>query len=289
MDTSRYLIRPLQATDIDAALELMAQADPDQSADAAAAHRYLLELMTAPAGAEPDEEGLRTMAKELGRLVDNYLPEDEIRRRLHDRLTSGPNTMGALVAMVAEETATEKIVGLVSAGPPGKWTRKALAEMPALMGMRMVEQIVEISHIAVAPGARRQRIASGLLNGLLNADSETAKGWKLAMWFFHENRGFGDFHRAMAPEWPVGKPIAFIDSARSVAAFREMPGDLRACIAPLHPDVQLVIDSRGVPAIGGIFTEPWPWTTSLPTPRSAPKLSKSERKAGKRARGRARG
>ncbi|MFJ5143009.1 GNAT family N-acetyltransferase [Streptomyces sp. NPDC088707] len=289
MDTSRYRIRPLRAADIDAALELMAQADPGRSTESEAAHRYLLELMTAPAGAEPGEEGLRAMAKELDQLTDTDLPEDEIRRRLHEKLTSGPNMMSALVALVAEETTTGEIVGLISAGPPGKWSRRALAEMPAPMGIQMCEQIVEISHIAVAPGARRQRIASGLLNGLLNSDSEVAKGWRLAMWFFHEDRGFGDFHRAMAPEWPVGKHIAFLDSERQASAFREMTGDLRACVAPLHPDVELIMSPTGVPVIGGLFKQPWPWAQSLPAPRSAPKPSKADRKADKKARGRARG
>jgi hypothetical protein len=92
------------------------------------------------------------------------------------------------------------------------------------------------------------------------------------MWFVHEGAGMGAFHRAMAPEWPAGKPIAFLDSERTVAVFRELSGDLRACVGPLHPDLKLVMDPRGTAAIQGVFEQPWPLTVSprVVAPRGKP-------------------
>lgn len=287
MDTSRYRIRPLQAADIDTVLELMAQANPAYDAPSLVAHRKLLELATAPDGTRPSEDALRVMAQEL---ASEALDQESVYRRLSERAAAGGNLMaGALVTLVAEETATGEVVGMVNAGPPGKWSHHAITQLPAPMVHQLRERVVEISDIAVAPAARRQGIGAELLNAVLNSDSETARGWRLALWFFHEGMGMGAFHRAMAPEWPTGQPLAFLDSARKVAQFRTLTGDLRACVAPLHPDLRLVQDPSGMAAIEGVFDQPWPQTAlSSPTaPRSKP--SKADRKRDKKTRGRARG
>ncbi|MFD8335613.1 GNAT family N-acetyltransferase [Streptomyces solisilvae] len=291
MDASRYRIRLLQAPDIDAALELMAQANPYQDAQGLAANRRVLEMATAPAGTRPAEESLREMSRELARLVGGALTADEVYRKLsEDAAAGGDLMMGALLTLVAEEIATGQVVGLVNAGPPAKWAHYARTQLPAPMAQQMLERVVEISDIAVSPSARRQGVGGELLNAVLNHDSERARGWRVAMWFFHENNGFGDFHRAMAPEWPVGRPIAFLDSARQAANFRELTGDLRACVAPLHQDIKIVTDpTAGIPAVKGVFDQPWPQVGAAHLPVRRTKLSKGERKRGKKARGRARG
>ncbi|MEW1657915.1 GNAT family N-acetyltransferase [Streptomyces sp. NPDC093707] len=291
MDASRYRIRLLQASDIDAALDLMAQANPSYDTQSLAANRRLLEIATAPAGTRPTEESLREMSRELVKLSGGALTADEVYRRLSEKAAAGEDLVaGALLTLVAEEIATGQVVGLVNAGPPAKWAHHALTQLPAPMVQQMRERVVEISEIAVSPGARRQGIGQELMNTLLNLDSQAAQSWRVAMWFFHENNGFGDFHRAMAPEWPVGRPIAFLDSARQVANFRELTGDLRACVAPLHQDLKLVVDATtGIPAIEGVFDQLWPETHAAPLPTPHSKPSKSERKREKKARGRARG
>ncbi|MFD4320450.1 GNAT family N-acetyltransferase [Streptomyces sp. NPDC058548] len=287
MDPSLYRIRPIQAVDIDAAVELTAQANPFMDAQALSANRHLLELAT---GEAPTEEALRTMAQELAQLSGGLVPRHEIYRQLKQRVEAGEDvTGGAMVTLVAEETATGQVVGLVSAGPPGKWSHRALTELPPPMNHHLRDRIAEISDIAVASSARRQGVGTGLLSALLNSTDERAKSWRVALWFFHEDLGFGDFHRSMAPEWPVGKPLAFVDSSRRVAPFRELTGDLRACVAPLHPDLKLIMDPSGVPAIGGVFDHAWPGAQVPPPPRGTPKPSKRDRKADKKARGRARG
>ncbi|MEU3904140.1 hypothetical protein AB0F20_10010 [Streptomyces goshikiensis] len=55
MTAPRYRIRGLQAPDIDAALTLMTQANPDYDQQDLAAHRHLLEMTTIPAGSRPAE------------------------------------------------------------------------------------------------------------------------------------------------------------------------------------------------------------------------------------------
>ncbi|MFB6668495.1 GNAT family N-acetyltransferase [Streptomyces parvus] len=289
MDASRYRIRLLQAPDIDEALTLMAQANPVYDAQGLAANRRLLEMRTAPAGTRPTEEGLREMSRELAKLAGGALTANEVYRRLSQKAAAGEDMMmGALVTLVAEETATGQVVGLVNAGPPGKWAHHALSQLPAPMVQQMRERVVEISDIAVSPGARRQGIGEELMNTLLNLDSQVARGWRVAMWFFHENSGFGNFHRAMAPEWPAGRPIAFFDSAQQLEPFRELTGDLRACVTPLHQDLKLVKDLRGTPAIRGVFDQPWPEVDAA-RPAASRSKSKSDRKREKKARGRARG
>lgn len=105
------------------------------------------------------------------------------------------------------------------------------------------------------------------------------------MWFFTERSGSGAFHRQMAPEWPVGKPIAFTDARLRPAVFREMSGDLRACVAPLDESVELVVDpGSGTPAITGLVDGLWPFP-EVP----AQKRTKADLKREKKARGRARG
>jgi ribosomal protein S18 acetylase RimI-like enzyme len=289
MDASRYRIRPLQAPDIDAALELMTQANPGYDAQALAANRRLLEMATSETGTQPSEESLREMSEELAKLSGGALTAGEVYRRLSEKAAAGEDLVaGNLLSLVAEEIATGQVVGLVNAGPPAKWAYHALTQLPAPMVQQMRERVVEISDIAVSPGARRQGIGQELMNSLLNLDSPRARGWRVAMWFFHEGKGFGDFHRAMAPEWPSGRPIAFLDSARQAAPFRELTGDLRACVAPLHKDLRIAVDPSGACAIEGVFDQPWPGAVATrSTPRSKP--SKAERKQAKKARGRARG
>ncbi|MFJ6889862.1 GNAT family N-acetyltransferase [Streptomyces californicus] len=290
MDASRYRIRLLQAPDIDGVLELMAQANPSYDVQGLAAHRRLLEMAAAPAGTRPSEESLREMSRELAKIAGGAVTADEVYRRLSEKAAAGEDmVMGTLLTLVAEESATGRVVGMVNAGPPGKWAHHAVAQLPAPMAQQMRERVVEISDIAVSPSARRQGIGAELMSTLLNLDSQAARGWRVAMWFFHENSGFGDFHRAMAPEWPVGRPIAFFDSARQVAPFRELAGDLRACVAPLHQDLKLVMDPTGIPAIGGVFDQPWPQTDTARLPAARSKPSKSDRKREKKMRGRARG
>ncbi|MFD3889975.1 GNAT family N-acetyltransferase [Streptomyces microflavus] len=289
MDASRYRIRLLQAPDVDEALELMSQANPVYDAQGLAANRRLLEMATAPAGTRPTEEGLREMSRELAKLAGGALAADEVYRRLSKKAAAGEDMMmGALVTLVAEEITTGQVVGLVNAGPPGRWAQHALSQLPAPMVQQMRERVVEISDIAVSPSARRQGVGAELMNTLLNLDSQVARGWRVAMWFFHENSGSGDFHRAMAPEWPAGRPIAFLDSAQQLAPFRELTGDLRACVAPMHQDLKLIVDRRGTPAIRGVFDQSWPETDAARLPASRSK-SKSDRKREKKARGRARG
>ncbi|WP_461296393.1 GNAT family N-acetyltransferase [Streptomyces harbinensis] len=288
MDASRYRIRPLQATDIDAALELMGQANPDYDPQSLAGTRPLLEMTAAPTGSRTTSKGLREMSRELAKLADGALTEEEIHRRLRDRVATGEGLPTvALHSLVAEEIATGEVVGLVNAGPPGKWVHHVFAKLPAPMVRQMRERVVEILEIAVSPRARRRGIGRALMEGLLNLDSEAARNWRVAIWFFHADNGFGAFHRTVAPQWPAGHPIAFGDSRRVGAGLRELTGDLRACVAPLHPGIELVKDtSTGVPVIMGVFDHSWPETP--PTRRPAPP-SKSERKRAKKARGRARG
>lgn len=291
MDVSLYRIRFLQSPDIDAALELMAQANSEYDAQGLAANRHLLEMATASAGTPPSEESLRTMSRELEKLSGGALTADEVYRKLSGKAAAGEDLLdGGLLTLVAEETATGQVVGLINAGPPAKWAYHALTQLPAPMVEQMRERVVEISDIAVSPGARRQGIGQELMNSLLNLDSRRARNWRVAMWFFHEKKGFGDFHRAMAPEWPVDQPIAFLDSNRQVAPFRKLSGDLRACVAPLHPDLKLVMDPSGMAAIEGVFDQPWPPTSlSRAIPLRTGKPSKVERKRDKKERGRARG
>ncbi|MER6256833.1 GNAT family N-acetyltransferase [Streptomyces sp. NPDC001584] len=287
MDASLYRIRPLQAADIETVLELMAQANPAYDAQSLVAHRLLLQLATAPDRGGPSEDSLRVMAEEL---ASDGLDADAVYRMLSERaaVTGGDLTAGTLLTLVAEETATGAVVGMVNAGPPGKWVHHALSQLPAPMVHQMRERVVEILDIAVSAAARRRGIGSELLSAVLNGDSDAARGWRLAIWFFHEGSGMGDFHRRMAPEWPINQPIAFLDSAQGVEPFRNLSGDLRACVAPLHPDLQLVMDPKGRAAIRGIFDQPWPTASSRASAERS-KPSKAERKAGKKSRGRARG
>ncbi|MGC4950955.1 GNAT family N-acetyltransferase [Streptomyces sp. DT224] len=291
MDTSRYGIRLLQAADIDSALELMAQANPGYDAESLAANRRLLELKTAQSGSRPADDGVREMARHLAKLSDGVLTEDAVYQKLSEKAAAGGDLLGeAVLMMVAEETATGQVVGLVNAGPPGKWALHALTQLPAPMVQQMRERVLEISDIAVSPSVRRQGIGEALLNALLNLDStEESRRWRVALWFFHEGSGFGDFHRRMAPEWPIDRPITFLDSERHAAPFRRMTGDLRAIVAPLHPDLKLVKDPTGMPAIAGVFDQPWPDAGGAPVPAPRNKPSKSDRKREKKARGRARG
>ncbi|MER7761514.1 GNAT family N-acetyltransferase [Streptomyces sp. NPDC097619] len=287
MTSSRYSIRGLRAPDIDTALTLMSLANPDYDEQELEATRHLLEMATASAGSGPTEEGLRSMSRELANLSGGVLTADDAYRKLRERTADGENPLSdAMVTLVAEETATGQVVGLVNAGPPGKWSHHAVTRLPAPMVHQMRDRVVEISDIAVLPGARRQGLGGQLIDALLNLDSERARGWRMAVWFFHENRGFGDWHRSLCPEWPVGRPITFLDSERQPASFRELNGDLRACVAPLHPDLKLVMDPTGVPAIDGVFDQPWPQLGPA-LPRTKP--SKADRKREKRQRGRARG
>lgn len=287
MDASRYRIRSLQAADIETVLGLMAQANPAYDARSLVAHRHLLQLAAAPAGAGLAEDGLRVMAQEL---ASDALDEDAVYRLLSEKAAAAGDLMaGALLTLVAEETATSEVVGMVNAGPPGKWSHHAITQLPAPMVHQLRTRVVEVSDIAVAPASRRQGIGAELLNAVLNADSETARGWRLAIWFFHEGMGEGGFHRAMAPEWPAGQPIAFLDSDRHVAPFRKLSGDLRACVAPLHPDLKLIKDPRGMAAIEGVFDQSWPQATLSRDVALRSKPSKAERKRDKKMRGRARG
>jgi ribosomal protein S18 acetylase RimI-like enzyme len=287
MDASLYRIRPLQAADIDTALELMAQANPAYDQRSLLANRHLLVLATSPAGTRPSEDSLRVMAQEL---ASTALDAEAVYRMLSEKAAAGLNVMaGELLPLVAEETATGRVVGVVSAGPPGKWAHHALTQLPAPMVHQMRERVVEISDIAIAPAWRRQGIGSDLMNAVLNSNSATARQWRLALWFFHEGTGMGGFHRRMAPEWPAEQPIAFLDSEGQVAHFRKLAGDLRACVAPLHPDLKLVRDPRGTAAIQGVFDQPWPQATESGAVAPRSKLSKAERKREKRTRGRARG
>lgn len=290
MDTSRYRIRPLQTLDIDAALELMTQNNPSyDTPQSLAANRRFLEMATVPAGTQPTDESLREMSRELAKLAGDVLTEDEVYRTLSEKAAAGEDLRAGALTLVAEETATGQVVGVVNAGPPAKWAHHALTQLPDTMVQQMRERVVEISDIAVSARVQRQGIGAELMNSVLNLDSKEGRGWRVAMWFFHESRGFGDFHRAMAPQWPVDRPIAFLDTRRQVANFRELTGDLRACVAPLHKDLELVMDPRGTPAIRGVFDEPWPEMNDAPVfvPRGKP--SKADRKRGKKARGRARG
>ncbi|MFK0259125.1 GNAT family N-acetyltransferase [Streptomyces sp. NPDC090445] len=163
-------------------------------------------------------------------LASDAFDEESVYRRLSERAIAGGNLMaGALLTLVAEETSTGEVVGMVNAGPPGKWSHHAITQLPAPMVHQLHERVVEVSDIAALPASRRQGIGAGLLNAALNSDSETAQAWRLALCFFHQGMGMGAFHRAMASEWPTGQPIAFLDSARNVALFRTLTGDLRAC------------------------------------------------------------
>jgi GNAT superfamily N-acetyltransferase len=269
----------------------MVQANPAYDARSLVAHRHMLELATAPDGTGPSMESLLVMAQEL---ASDALDADSVYRLLHEKAIAGGNLLeGAVSALVAEETATGQVVGMVNAGPPGKWTHHAITQLSAPMVHQLRKRVVEISDIAVAPASRRQGIGSELLSVVLNSDSATARKWRLAPWFFHEGTGMGGFHRMMAPEWPAGQPIAFLDSEGQVAPFRKMSGDLRACVAPLHPDLKLAQDPNGVAAIMGVFDQPWPQTSlsQAVVPRGKPgsKTSKAERKRAKKTRGRARG
>ncbi|MFD4933366.1 GNAT family N-acetyltransferase [Streptomyces virginiae] len=290
MDASRYRIRPLQADDIDTAVDLMAQANPRYDKQGLAASRYLLEMVTS-AGTQPTPESMRAMSHELAKLSAGALTADEVHHKLSDSLAAGENPAeGALLALVAEEVATGQVIGLVTAGPPGRWTHQAITQLPPATAKQIREHIVEIMEIAVSPSARRQGIGQELLSTLLNHGGNQAQAWRVGIGFFHENSGFGQFHRAMAPEWPAGHPITFLDSAGQAAPFRELDGDLRACVVPLHQNVRLVMDPTGTPAIDGVFDQPWPPAPGhIPRPAPRSQLSKSDRKREKKARGRARG
>ncbi|MET9399309.1 GNAT family N-acetyltransferase [Kitasatospora sp. NPDC002965] len=287
MDASLYRIRPLQADDIDTALELMQQANPGYDAQSLVAHRHLLEMATAPAGTGPTEEALRAMAAEFASGASGVpMSADAAYELLRKGNAATRATANVLVTLVAEEKSSGTVVGLVNAGATGGWSHRAITQLPEPMVRQLRERVVEISDIAVASDHRRRGIGAELLNTLLNADNDRARQWRVAIWFWHEGTGMGGFHQRMAPQWPIDRPIAFLDSGRGYVPFRVMAGDLRACIAPMHPDTQLTIDPTGQAAIKGIFDQPWPG--SVPGARSATKPSKSNRKRDKKARGRAR-
>ncbi|GAB2717574.1 GNAT family N-acetyltransferase [Kitasatospora kifunensis] len=291
MDASLYRIRALQAADVEAALELMQLANPAYDAQSLRAHRHLLELSCAPAGSGVTDEALRVLAEEMAENAAGVpVDADTVLRQLREKQATGALVETGLISVVAEERATGTVVGLVNAGVPGRWTHQAATQLPEPMVRQLRERVVEVSDIAVAPSARRRGIGQELLAAVLNADTERAQQWRVAMWFFHEGAGAGGFHRAMAPEWPVGQPIAFLDSGREYAPFREMTGDLRACVAPLHPNLTLIMDPTGRPAIKGVFDQPWPESTSSGRKAGTSTAAlKRDKKKDKKMRGRARG
>ncbi|MER8103259.1 GNAT family N-acetyltransferase [Kitasatospora sp. NPDC094016] len=292
MDASLYRIRPLHAADIDAVLELMRMANPAYATQDLRANRHLLEIACAPPGTGLPDDALRVMAEEMARSAAGVsVDADTVHAMLRKGNASGDLVANGLISTVAEELAAGSVVGVVNAGAPGKWSHYAFTQLPESMGRQLRERVVEVSDIAVAPAARRRGIGQELMNAVLETDSERAQRWRVAIWFFPEGETAGGFHRAMAPEWPAGQPIAFLDSAGGYAEFRNMTRDLRACVAPLHPGVGLVVDPvTGRAAIKGVFDQPWPWAATGghgagPSTRG----SKADRKREKKLRGRARG
>ncbi|MFD7828472.1 GNAT family N-acetyltransferase [Kitasatospora sp. NPDC059803] len=290
MDASLYRIRPLRAADIDAALELMRMANPAYATQDLRASRHLLEVACAPPGSGLPDDALRVMAEEMARSAAGIsVDADTVHAMLKKRNASGDLVANGLISKVAEELSTGSVVGVANAGAPGKWAHYAFTQLPELMGRQLRERVVEVSDIAVVPAVRRRGIGQELMNAVLETDSERAQQWRVAIWFFPETAG--GFHRAMAPEWPAGQPIAFLDSVGGYAAFRNMTGDFRACVAPLHPTVGLVVDpDTGRTAIEGVFDQPWsPAATGGHGAGPSTRGSKADRKREKKLRGRARG
>ncbi|MGW5820347.1 GNAT family N-acetyltransferase [Streptomyces noursei] len=193
------------------------------------------------------------------------------------------------VILVAEEVATRIVVGVVTAGPAGKWAVELRAGLRPEALEQFNRRVGEIYEVAVHPDHRRRGIGCELMNEVCG--SSVGRRWWLGLWFFHDqDAGAAAFHGRMAPLWPQGNPLMVLEPGGSGVIIRYLNNGMRAVFAPFRSGVEVVQDLRGVQAIAGLFTGV-PWTAPRQRRGAAhgARSAKALRKQEKKARGRARG
>lgn len=151
MEQTPYRTRPLAPGDVETVLQLMQMANEEYTPKNLDVHRNLLELTAAPDDALSDA-AMREMASQLAAMSGH--DEQVVYARMRELQESGSGAMAqAMVTRVAVEEGSGEVVGVVNAGPPGKWAHAGLTQLPPDLLEQMRERIVEISDIAAAVSA----------------------------------------------------------------------------------------------------------------------------------------